>query len=287
MKQLVGVFILAILNLGCQDLGKLQILASLPGELKEISGIEKIKGSELLWAITDSKNAADIFGYNTKTNSIDRVISLENGTNVDWEDIAGDGNGNLYVGDFGNNRNKRKDLTIYGIENVSNFTAARSSTIATVTTFNFEDQKEFPPKKKDRNFDVEAFIVKDGFFYLFTRNRSSHFDGTTKLYRVPTKQGSFEAELIGSYKTCEDDDDCQITAASIDRDAGKIALLSYNKVWIISEYKGDQFFKGKIEKINLDHRSQKESVTFKNSETLYIADELTGIEGGNLYELPI
>jgi sugar lactone lactonase YvrE len=40
-------------------------------------------------------------------------------TNIDWEDITKDKDGNLYVGDFGNNDNERKDLCIYKIDKKS------------------------------------------------------------------------------------------------------------------------------------------------------------------------
>jgi hypothetical protein len=287
MKQFFILLFFVVVTPGCTDFGKLQILASLPGELNEISGIEKTENSPLLWAVSDSKNSADIFGYNVETNSIDRVVTIANGVNTDWEDIAYDGNNTLYVGDFGNNRNNRKDLTIYGVQGFAGGNSKKIKTTATITTFSFEDQKEFPPKRKNRNFDVEAFIVLDGSFYLFTRNRSSKFDGTTKLYRIPAKEGHFEAKLVDSYQTCEDKSDCQITAAAIDRRTGNIALLSYNKVWLLSNYKNDDFFGGKKQVIDLGHSSQKESVTFKDSNSLYIADELTGIAGGNLYVLPL
>ena len=41
------------------------------------------------------------------------------------------------------------------------------------------------------------------------------------------------------------------------------------------------------EMISLGHHSQKESICFKNNETLYIADEQNGVEGGNLYEFTL
>jgi hypothetical protein len=155
------------------------------------------------------------------------------------------------------------------------------------TTFTLEDQTEFPAKKKNRNFDIEAFVYADEFFYLFTRNRSSGFDGTTKMYRLPAKPGHYTAELMDSFKTCNDPDDCQVTGAALDRSGKKLALLGYNKVWIFSDYENDEFFSANVKEIKLKHRSQKESITFKNGNTLYIADELNGAEGGNLYSLTI
>jgi hypothetical protein len=52
--------------------------------------------------------------------SILKMVQLKNTNdckynNIDWEDTK-DKNGNLYVGDFGNNDNERKDLCIYKID---------------------------------------------------------------------------------------------------------------------------------------------------------------------------
>ena len=285
MKLILLLFISSITTISCQNYGSLSITQSLPSGLKEISGITIARDSSIVWAINDSGNEAVVYGYHPGSNSIKKTISITNGFNKDWEDLTTDGENTLYIGDFGNNRNYRKDLLIYTVTIPDSLPI--SKTDALKTTFVLEDQEKFPPKKKHRNFDIEAFVYSEGFFYLFTRNRSSKFDGTTKMYRLPAKPGQYTAKLIDSFKTCKDYDDCQVTGASLDRVNGKLALLSYNKVWIFSEYEKDDFFSATIEEIKLNHTSQKESITFKNSNTLYIADERTGLKGGNLYTLSL
>jgi len=287
MKKILLLFLLSYFTISCQDYGQLKVIASLPDSLSEVSGLHKFTNSPLVWIIADSGNEPAVYGYNIRSGNMDKVINISNGKNIDWEDLTGDTEGNLYIGDFGNNNNKRKNLTIYKITKASTFPEGIVKTEAVKTTFYFEDQKKFPPKKKDRNFDVEAFFFLNGNFYLFTRNRSKDFDGTTKLYKVPALEGNYEAELLGEYKTCDDDDECQVTAAAIDFKTGTIALLSSKNIWLFSNYKNDDFFKGDIKRIKLSYPSQKESITFKDSETLYIADELVHMEGGNLYELGI
>jgi len=262
------------------DFGKLEILSSLPGDLSEVSGIEIVNGSSLLWMINDSGNSPRVYGYDINERKIARTIELSVLKNTDWEDLASDTEGNLYIGDFGNNDNKRKDLAIYRLGNV----ATSDSMEIEITRFQFEDQKEFPPKKKERNFDVEAFVFYQGNFYLFTRNRSSNFDGTTKLYRVPAGSGDVQATYLGSYVTCQDKDDCQVTSAAIDRKTGDLALLTYNKIFLFSKFNGGDVFKRKAKEIHLDHKSQKESVVFLDAKTMLIADEKVGPEGGNLYK---
>lgn len=285
MKNFFSLLFILLFGASCQDFGNLQFVALLPDTLEEVSGMEAVVGSDLIWMINDSGNAAKIYGYDLAQKKIAKTIAISNVSNTDWEDLASDNNGNLFIGDFGNNGNNRKDLAIYTVTNLS--AIKEDSTNAIITSFYLSDQNHFPPRKKNRNFDIEAFISMNGFFYLFTKNRSSDFDGTTKLYKLPAKEGRFEAQLIASYKTCDNEHICQITGASLDHSTGNIALLSANKVWLLSSYTEDAIFEGTIETIELQHTSKKESITFKNSKTLYIADEQNKFSGGNIFELPI
>ncbi|MAP55549.1 hypothetical protein [Altibacter sp.] len=284
MKKFL-LFCFICVSISCQDFGKLKILASLPLALDEVSGIEYLPDSELVWMVADAGNARAVFGVDPATEAVKRTIKIENAKNHDWEDLAADEKGTLYIGDFGNNNNARQNLAIYTVPNVVAIQDDR--TTATRTAFSLEDQTEFPPKKSERNFDIEAFIYFNAHFYLFTRNRSASFDGTTKLYKLPAQAGTFEAKLISSFQTCKDPSDCDVTGAAIDHKNGTIALLTYNKVFIFKDYPEDRFFEGTVEKIKIGHKSQKESVSFKDANTLYIADERNGYEGGNLYELSL
>lgn len=284
MYKLIFLLFFSVSLCSCQDFGDLNIVASLPAALEEISGIEKTPKSDLIWAVSDSNNSATLYGFNPRTQNIEEAINLHGIENKDWEDMALDTEGNLYIGDFGNNNNKRKHLAIYKVPSVSEETEQR--TVYT-TTFEYEDQTQFPPKKKHRNFDVESFIHLNNHFYLFTRNRSSHFDGTVKVYKIPATPGHHTAKVVTDYKICDDKSNCQITGATIDFKTGTVVLLSHSKIWLLTAYNTDDFFSGNIEEIELGHSSQKESICFKDANTLYIADEQNGILGGNVYEFQL
>ena len=283
MKNLSLLLLLSVFTASCQDYGKLQLIADLPGLAKEVSGIEKFEGEDLIWLVNDSRNPPEVYAFSLETNKVEKTIRVKNASNIDWEDLARDTIGNLYVGDFGNNNSNREDLTIYTIAQPGSLEKRRTE--ALITTFYLEDQEKFPPKEKNLSFDVEAFIYLKGNFYLFTRNRAKKFDGISKIYRLPAQEGHFKAELIGSFKTGNDQSDCQVTSAAIHHATGKIALLSYNKVWIFSDYKDDDFTSGTVTEFKLKHTSQKESICFKSENELYIADERSHGEGGNLYLL--
>ncbi|MFT5893079.1 MAG: hypothetical protein ACI9Y7_003198, partial [Dokdonia sp.] len=270
------------------DYGTLEYYTTLPRLLEENSGISISQDTKRLYLINDSGAGPTLFSMDLESQKIVQDITLSNAKNVDWEDLASFDN-TLFVGDFGNNDNKRKDQTIYWVEDFGQIGEGSYTAFAKATTFTFEDQKKYPPKKKHHNFDVEAFFIYQSHFYLFTRNRipQKEFDGTTKVYKIPMKEGKQTAMLIDEFKTCSDREDCQITSAAIHQETGKIALLSYNKVWILENYTDDHFFSGDIKKIKLKYTSQKESVTFKDIHTLFISEESSSKKQGNLYTLDL
>ena len=115
-KTIKALFIVTIiLFYSCENKDEttaLKQIAELPKGLKEISGIAY--ANNLLYAIEDSGNPNEVVVIDSLAN-ITRTILITNVENTDWEDLTFDRNGNLYIGDFGNNDNMRKDLAIYKI----------------------------------------------------------------------------------------------------------------------------------------------------------------------------
>lgn len=286
MKKLSLILLILLSTLAYSQESKLKTLAHLPEHLQEISGIEILKGSPLIWAVNDSGNSSVVYGFNTK-GEIEKEVEIENVHNIDWEDLAIDHKGTLYIGDFGNNESDREDLAIYIVKD---FLKQGEKAKAEKIEFSFEDQAHFPAKKDNRNFGSEAFIYKNDSLYIFTKNRSKHPDGTVKLYQLPAKPGNYKAKKIASYRTCNSGShECWITAASISKDQKSIVLLSEKYIWRFTEFSGNNFFDGKIKQYEIPgNPTQKESICFKNSHTVYIADEQESKKTGrNLYEFSL
>lgn len=284
MKNYIFIlFTLAFLS--CQqDSNSLTVLYSLPKKLKEVSGITYFPTSDLLWTLEDSGNANSIYGLDSN-GEIVKKITIENTKNVDWEDISKDKIGNLYIGDFGNNDNMRQDLCIYKID--KNSLENESTIPAYKISFAYPEQKDFPPKKTAMFYDVEGFFEFKNNFYLFTKNRSKDFDGTSYLYKVPNAAGFHQAQLMGEFKTCGDYNHCAITSASISPDESKVVVLTHDKIWVFDNFTGDNFLKGNKTELYLNHFSQKEAICFKDNKTLIIADEKTKKIGGKVYEVSL
>lgn len=270
---------LAAISVNCQKDKKSNLLNihTFPKTLHEISGITMLSNNRL-YAINDSGNENILFCLNVKGEVLQK-IKIPETKNIDWEDLAYDKEDNIYIGDFGNNSNSRKDLCIYKISGI----LSNSISVSKIE-FAYEDQKEFPPKKKKLNFDVEAFIYLENSLYLFTKNRIKKSKGITKLYKIPTTSGQHIAKLIGEYKICKNNSDCFITGAAINKKNDKIVLLAHDKVFLLCDFKGDNLWTGNIQKIKLHHNSQKEGICFKNDSTLFIIDEKTGHKKASLYE---
>jgi hypothetical protein len=282
MKNSISI-VIAFILIACQNgSGKLTPLYNLPKKLKEVSGIVYAEKDNLFWTLEDNGNANKIYGLNGKNGKIERTITIENATNIDWEEITKDKAGNLYIGDFGNNDNVRKDLCIYKIDKKS--LDKKKADSAYKISFSYPEQKEFPPQKSGLFFDLEAFFEYNNNFYLFTKNRSK---GASFVYKIPNKAGFHQAVLLGKIKTGEGFNHFKITGATISPDASKVVLLGHEKIVLLENFKGDGFLKGKQSQLEFGHSSQKEAVCFKNNETLIIADEKTTMTGGNVYEVSL
>lgn len=275
-------FTLFLFCTACAQPSKLQILGELPGELREASACEYASGT--IWITEDHGNKAELYALDKNARQKHTLI-LSGISNNDWEELSSDPDGNLYIGDFGNNDNKRRDLAIYKID-VKMLGKAETG-IASKTTFYYEEQREFPPKKSQRIFDCEAFFAWGDYFYLFSKNRSPNFDGTTILYRIPNQPGNFAAQKISEFRTCANYNRCAVTGADISPDGKKVALLTADKVFLFEGFSGDDFFSGKSREIGLGHFSQKEGIGFASNTELLVTDEKDKKTGGNLYRLDL
>ncbi len=261
------------------DTGNLKVIIDLPKTLNEVSGTETIANSDLVWMLNDSGNAPKLYGLDTKGNVI-KAIDI-NAKNNDWEDLTTDSLGNIYIGDFGNNFNKRKNLSILKVKNEA-LIKSKNTEIERIS-FYYPNQKKFPPKKKQMHFDCEAFFHFNDSLYLFTKSSEKNNFGKTNLYKIPATPDNHEAKFIASFKTCNESP-CRITSVDINSSGKQVALLTLDAVWLLSDYTKDNFFNGKTIQLPFTYESQKEGVCFKNDSTLYITDERSHGKGGNLYE---
>lgn len=252
---------------------------SLSSELKEISGLEFINDS-LLVAHNDSGNSPHLYLIKTNGEVLKKVL-ISNAKNVDWEDIATDDT-YLYIGDIGNNANKRKDLKIYRISLTR--LVESESVFAEEMRIAYSDQKDFPPDENERNFDSECLIAAYGYLWIFTKNNSKPFDGNSRVYRFKfEKDSSYDIPLFtkiyfgkaGYYFDTP-------TAGDFQNDT--FYFSTYNR-WMTFKLNGTNFNLHKTKKYS--EYNQKEALTVRDS-YIWVANEYNKIMGGTkLYRIPI
>ncbi len=262
----------------------LDTLATLPETLNEISAMVEGKNGTI-WSLNDSGNPPIIYNMDT-SGKILRQIHIANATNVDWEGLAKDPNGNIYIGDFGNNRNDRTDLKIY-IVNEADLLKS-DSVIAGIIEYTYPDQHGFPPEASQLNFDLEAMVFYFGNLVLFSKNRTDPFTGYTNLYLLPARPGTFVAQKIDSLKLGNGPRELfQITDADLSPDGNSLLLMSYDKFFMVHDFPFNDLVGGRVVQYDFKDVSQKESVAWLTDSTALVSDEKSVLGGGFLYELKL
>ncbi|PKG81000.1 hypothetical protein CXF85_19745 [Colwellia sp. 75C3] len=281
---LIGFLIVLILTLTATHQLYSSKVVTLDSMLKEISGIEVDKAGNF-WGINDGGNSAQLHQIK-RDGTVSKSITITNAKNLDWEDMTQDDFGHFFIGDFGNNDNKRKWLTIYKIENPIDIKG--TETEAEIIKFTFPEQLNFPPKASEKNFDLEAFVFYKKNLYLFSKNRTEPFDGDTNLYRIGDHADNYQADFISNFNTCTTHEKlCWITSAALSPDRSKLVLLDSERLWLFENWQGDDFFSGDAYKIDLGIVTQKEAVTFFDENTIIFTDEEFNGIGRNSYMIKL
>ncbi len=280
MTRFAALFLIVLFT-SCSNYGQLTFVTKLPHKISESSGLVQMDNATI-WTIEDHGNEDELYQVDFEGNLL-KELKVKNGKNEDWEDLAKDDQGNVYIADTGNNNSNRKDLVIYKVPNPNIEPGDKID--AEKIEFYFSDQKDFTPKKEEKVYDCEAIFYHNKFLYLITKNRKRPFNGEARIYKVPAEKGNYKAEFIGSFNTCDEPNTCIITSADISPDGKKIVLLGYGKLWVFTDFTWDNFTKGNMETIDLGATTQLEAVAFKvNSNTsLLLTDEERGDTGQNLY----
>ncbi|WKB83084.1 hypothetical protein QYR09_08575 [Cellulophaga lytica] len=278
MKKYVGLSCLLLL-VGCSNYGQLKVVANMPEEFKEVSGLVST-GQNSLWLVEDKGNKDELYNVDEKGNW-QKTLKVKNGKNHDWEDLTKDDNGNVYIGDFGNNASDRDNLEILKVPNPDN--EKGDDIEAEKIEFSYPEQTDFSPKKKELLYDAESLFYWNNSLFIITKNRATPFNGEAFIYKIPATKGKYKAELVGSFMAGTDERTSRITSAAISPDKKTIVLISNGMLWSFTNFTTDNFTKGTVKAVDLGVRTQLESVCFITNNTLYLADEYHKKTGGNLY----
>lgn len=199
-----------------------QFKSLLPDEVHETSGLFFYNGR--LWTHNDSGGKPILYALDTTTFEVVQRVTLANAKNKDWEDVCIDEE-RVYVGDFGNNKGKRKNLRIYTFP-LSDLPAEGDATITVDSIrFSFGDQTVFEHKKNENDFDCESLFSAGDYLYMFSKGWAT---GTTRLYRLSKGPGPQVAEVVNGF-----DSRGLITGADYDPETGILVLVGYVRdIWL-------------------------------------------------------
>jgi hypothetical protein len=267
MKHVV--FILACLLLLSASVEKKD---TLPKSLKEISGWVFANDSTLI-AHNDSGNDPKLFVIK-KNGKIIHETMIKDVENVDFEACTRDKKGNFYLGDIGNNLNKRKNLVVYkmSIENI----LTQDEVSAKKIFFSYPEQMDFPPADSLLDYDAEALAFRKDSLYIFTKCRTIPFTGKSMIYAFPAKAGTYKATLKGFIRTGRRDwyRDA-VTSAEFFNNT--LYLQTYNRLIVYDYSTGKPVF---TKQVNMLPITQKEALAVRKKGVIYVADERHKILGG-------
>ncbi|MBF9236829.1 hypothetical protein I2I05_05420 [Hymenobacter sp. BT683] len=244
--------------------------AAVPGlrRVGRLDGVSESSGLALgpqagsYFTFGDNGNVATLYQIDG-TGSVTSKVDV-GAKNKDWESLTRDPQGNYFIGDCGNNNSDRRDLRLLRLN------PANPQQIGTIS-FTYPDQNEFPPKKKQRNFDCEATLWHEGKVWLFTKDPQEQ---TSNVYTVSDQPGTHTATRAGSIAIPG-----QVTDAALSPSGRRLVLLGRGELFILDGSSWADILKATPRQVDLQGAGQTEGAEFKDENTLVISTE-----EGNLYE---
>ena len=167
---------------------------------------------DVMWIHNDSKNAPEIFAINGNGKLIETYLVPE-AENHDWEDIAIDRNGNLYLLDNASRTDPENRNIIYVVKEPNPFEEEKIGTTRKI-------QVRFP----DGGYDCETLFIWEDSLYFVTKP----WDGSLpRVYRHDGLDKGGTAYFIGTIPVS-----AMITGGDISQDGQRIVLSSYRALVI-------------------------------------------------------
>ena len=200
-------------------------------------------------------------------------------TNVDWEDIAIDDGGYLYVGDIGNNARSRTNLRVYQVREPNPYADTSAALVAT-----------YPFRYPSGNYDAESLFFFAGSLYLINKEAppTPH-----ALFRFPALTPGLQATLVRLATVAEPpspgfiDGEERIQGADVTPDGSRLAIVTGYRVYLyasLAPVEVEDRVAGLVSRApawSLTHRrdgikEQVEAVTFLGDGALVTASEERG-----------
>ncbi|MDY3939364.1 MAG: hypothetical protein SOZ27_03655 [Spirochaetia bacterium] len=236
--------------------------------LPESSGLSEVDGEPGLFLThgdSFSPSKIYLFRYNDGQIGDYRSIPVKGAVQSDWEDLARGKDGQIYLADIGDNLRLRTEKRIYRIDG--------KKTVSSGTAL-VEEKWVIRCRMDGKTVyaDTEALFIYKEKFYLITKNR-----GEALIFEADPKSGRrIDAHAVGSFSAFS-----EITSADIDAEEQRLAVLSYNYLYLVDVSDGLTGLSDKILKIFSLDCGQCEGVCFTSDGGLAVSNE-----DGDFYKLP-
>lgn len=236
--------------------------------LPESSGLLEWAGeSDLFLTHGDSFSPSKLYLFRYTDGRIGdyRDIPVKGAVQSDWEDLARKGDGQIYLADIGDNLRIRTEKRIYRIDG--------KKMLSTGTAL--VEEKWIIRCRMDGKTvyaDTEALFIYKEKFYLMTKNR-----GEALIFEADPGEGKrVDARPVGRFNAYS-----EITSADTDAEERRLAILSYDYLYLIDISGGLADLSDKILKIFSLDCGQCEGVCFTSDGGLAVSNE-----DGDFYKLP-
>ena len=188
--------------------------------LREASGVvQSRRHPGVFWAHGDSGNDPKIVAFDT-TGKILAEVMIAQAPNTDWEDICADDQGNLYLGDIGNNKGVFPARYVYRIVEPDPLDPPDEPVPVTRRwRFKYPD---------DRRFNCESLFWHDGSLYVYARG------GSASLYRL---EGEQDRDMI--LRPVAPAGVFGATGADVSADHSRLAVCTPVAVWVFPLTSGE------------------------------------------------
>jgi hypothetical protein len=204
---------------GVLQIGRIQHRA-----ITESSGVVvSRRDPELFWTHNDGGGKRQVLYGMTRYGKPLAEFRVTGALLEDWEDIAADNEGHLFLGDIGNNDAKRHSIAVHEVDE-PDVTRAQNGIVRATRTWILQ----FP----DKPFDCESLVVWQGYGYLISKVFDDERAG---LYRFSlTNSATLQTiEHLGDLKI-----DSPVTGADLSQDGRLLGIVAKNGAYVY-RVKGD------------------------------------------------
>jgi hypothetical protein len=242
---------------------------ALPSEVRETSGLaESRRHPGILWTHNDSGGEPVLFAVDT-AGALRGRVQVAGAKNRDWEDVAlgpCPGGECLYVGDIGDNDDKRKDVEVYRVPEPTPGDAVTAP--AERITLRFPDEPQ----------DAESlFVLPSGDLFLVTKGRRK----SVALYRAPAPLpagGTVTLRRVAALDRGEEKRLNQVTGAGATPDGRWVAVRTYSSLHLFRAEELMESPTPRSERIDLAalEEEQGEAVAIRADGTAFLSSEGRG-----------